>query len=188
MASVQAFWQCGEDVVYNEIDVAALRAEVLAAEAEAEARRQALIDQGRQKEEAACVDDTSGAVLSSRKGEPCAGASSVAATGTSSSVVLGLVLGLGLGVPLCLLCVGMLIFCGRRRKREAPAAPHPNRIAACGRGGRSWSRQYRSRLLRASRSDDGRSGDKPVVATAIQSRPLCVFLGEWWLSTNLGEW
>ena len=89
-----------------------------------EARRQALIDQGRQKEEAACVvDDTSGAVLSSRKGEPCAGASSVAATGTSSSVVLGLVLGLGLGVPLCLLCVGMLIFCGRRRKREAPAAP-----------------------------------------------------------------
>ena len=88
-----------------------------------EARRQALIDQGRQKEEAACLDDTSGAVLSSRKGEPCAGASSVAATGTSSSVVLGLVLGLGLGVPLCLLCVGMLIFCGRRRKREAPAAP-----------------------------------------------------------------
>ena len=29
VASVQAFWQCGEDVVYNEIDVAALRAEVL---------------------------------------------------------------------------------------------------------------------------------------------------------------
>ena len=32
MASVQAFLQCGLDVVYNEIDAAALRAEYLAAE------------------------------------------------------------------------------------------------------------------------------------------------------------
>ena len=81
---------------------------MLATQAEAEALRQALIDQAAQaaQAEAACADGTGGSVLSS--GEACAGASSAVATGTNSSVVLGLVLGLGLGVPLCLLYVAML--------------------------------------------------------------------------------
>ena len=113
VASVQAFLQCGERVVYNEIDVAALRADYLAAE-EAERlereRKEAAEKEAAEKEaaekEAANLADTSSDVSSD----------------SSSGEVLGLALGLGFGVALCLMCVGMLIFF-IRRKREAPAAP-----------------------------------------------------------------
>ena len=112
VASVQAFLQCGERVVYNEIDVAALREEYLAAE-EAERlereRKEAAEKEAAEKEaaekEAANLADTSSDVSSD----------------SSSGEVLGLALGLGFGIALCLLCVCMLIFF-IRRKREAPAA------------------------------------------------------------------
>ena len=102
VASVQAFLQCGERVVYNEIDVAALREEYLAAE---EAERLEREKKAAEKE-AANLADTSSDVSSD----------------SSSGEVLGLALGLGFGIALCLLCVCMLIFF-IRRKREAPAAP-----------------------------------------------------------------
>ena len=102
VASVQAFLQCGERVVYNEIDVAALRADYLAAE---EAERLEREKKAAEKE-AANLADTSSDVSSD----------------SSSGEVLGLALGLGFGIALCLLCVCMLIFF-IRRKREAPAAP-----------------------------------------------------------------
>ena len=108
VASVQAFLQCGERVVYNEIDVAALREEYLAAE---EAERLEREKKAAEKEEA------------EKEAANPAGTSSDVSSDSSSSEVLGLALGLGLGIALCLLCVGMLIFYSRRRKREAPAAP-----------------------------------------------------------------
>ena len=107
VASVQAFLQCGERVVYNEIDVAALREEYLAAEeAERLEREKKAAEKEEAEKEAANLADTSSDVSSD----------------SSSGEVLGLALGLGFGVALCLMCVGMLIFF-IRRKREAPAAP-----------------------------------------------------------------
>ena len=108
VASVQAFLQCGEDVVYNEIDVAALREEYLAAEEaeRLERERKEAAEKEAAEKEAANLADTSSDVSSD----------------SSSGEVLGLALGLGFGIALCLLCVCMLIFF-IRRKREAPAAP-----------------------------------------------------------------
>ena len=99
--------QCGKDVVYNEIDVAALREEYLAAEeAERLEREKKAAEKEAAEKEAANPADTSSDVSSD----------------SSSGEVLGLALGLGFGIALCLLCLGMLIFF-IRRKREAPAAP-----------------------------------------------------------------
>ena len=110
VASVQAFLQCGERVVYNEIDVAALRADYLAAE---EAER---IRLERERKEAAEKE------AAEKEAANLADTSSDVSSDSSSGEVLGLALGLGFGIALCLLCVAMLIFF-IRRKREAPAAP-----------------------------------------------------------------
>ena len=110
VASVQAYLQCGKDVVYNEIDVAALREEYLAAE---EAER---IRLERERKEAAEKE------AAEKEAANLADTSSDVSSDSSSGEVLGLALGLGFGIALCLLCVGMLIFF-IRRKREAPAAP-----------------------------------------------------------------
>ena len=115
VASVQAFLQCGLDVVYNEIDVAALRADYLAAE---EAER---IRLERERKEAA-EKEAAEKEAAEKEAANLADTSSDVSSDSSSGEVLGLALGLGFGIALCLLCVAMLIFF-IRRKREAPAAP-----------------------------------------------------------------
>ena len=112
VASVQAYLQCGKDVVYNEIDVAALREEYLAAE---EAERL-------EREKKAAEKEAAEKEAAEKEAANLADTSSDVSSDSSSGEVLGLALGLGFGVALCLLCVGMLIFF-IRRKREAPAAP-----------------------------------------------------------------
>ena len=104
--------QCGKDVVYNEIDVAALREEYLAAE---EAERL-------EREKKAAEKEAAEKEVAEKEVANPADTSSDVSSDSSSSEVLGLALGLGFGIALCLLCVCMLIFF-IRRKREAPAAP-----------------------------------------------------------------